>query len=455
MAMSPDDKHLYIGEFNSMVVLDRDADDGMLSLAGIVPGSGFEFAIARAPIFTKDSAFALTADSSSFSVFQRDTVSGMLTRIQIVEQPPGIDPCGGVDVSLSPDDQFLYLSCISGGSILIYQRDVITGTFSYLERIQRYENKVGLVARGTVSPDGQFYISLESLSANSSNGLLSILHRDALTGSLTYQDTISIPSGLNRHAEFSPDGGKFLSGSAIYDYSAETGKLALSAILDDPCMGAPQICWSVFSADGGLIFAGPIRRSGEDLIGPTAGYRSGYRVQCPLTPLTGCTPADAGAITINAPDEEQKRGVKIVFETDNAALADLGDPQGITDYAVCAYDSSAGPQQLRWTATLPGGMVQCGGPAAWYSTPTQYAMKLRGEYTPEGVAKANFKQKDGRVRMSVKGKGKFIRARSVPGSGAVNLVAQLLSSEGICWEITYQQQDVLKNDGTRYIARRR
>ncbi len=82
-------------------------------------------------------------------------------------------------------------------------------------------------------------------------------------------------------------------------------------------------------------------------------------------------------------------------------------------------------------------------------------MKLRGEYTPEGVAKANFKQKNGRLRMSVKGKGRFIRARSVPGAGSVNLVAQLISSEGNCWDVTYQEQDVLKSDGTRYMARRR
>ncbi len=454
LAMSPDERHIYIGDFNGMVVLNRGADDGLLSVSGIVPGSGIEFGFTRSPIFTRDGMFALTPDASTFSVFQRDLISGMLTRTQIVEQPPEVGYCAGGDLALSADNQYVYWSCIYDGSILLYQRDAITGDFSYVERIERYGENLGEVYRGVASPDGQFYISFEHEAGDRENSRLTTLRRDLVSGSLSYQSSILIPVARNYHSEFSPDGKMFLSGGGVYNYSADTGELSYLATLDDPCLGTPSMCWSTFSADGNLVLAGPIRRSGENLTAPTAVYRSGYRVQCSENPRTGCTPADAGAITINAPDEQNKRSIKVVFEAQSATLADLGDPQGTTDYAVCAYDNTFGRQQLRWTATLPGGLVQCS-PTAWYSSPTQYSMKLRGEYTPEGVAKANFKQKNGRLRMSVKGKGRFIRARSVPGAGSVNLVAQLISSEGNCWDVIYQEQDVLKSDGTRYMARRR
>lgn len=224
--VSSDGSHLYVAAFadGSVSVFTRDASTGLLSFTHKYVGNTTgAFAAELSP--DERHVYVAGANSSAITVYDRNATTGLLTLKQTLrESDATVSGISGVSgMSLSPDGENLYAAGTLGGTIAVFDRDLVTGQLSFSQSVPD-PNPVGAARTISVlaSPDGHHVVAMHDL-----YDAITLYRRDPVTGQLTTRQTLrdgfSGVDGLNGawDAEFSNDG-DFLYVVGAYDDAVVT-----------------------------------------------------------------------------------------------------------------------------------------------------------------------------------------------------------------------------------------
>jgi 6-phosphogluconolactonase (cycloisomerase 2 family) len=421
-ALSPDDKHLYVGDFfgNSLVAYSRDAGTGDLTfLAGYTDGvSGVEGLDTPWEVLVSpdgNNVYVAGAGDDAVAVLSRDSVTGELTFVEAQ-----VDGQGGVDgllgptfLALDPGGDHLYVSAEEG--VVVFERDSGTGALTFVEYEDQSAN-FGATIRGIavdLAGDHVYQAMDGPIPSTSALGALAVYERDSITGELTLGQVLS--HGV---AGTDLDGVEFL----------------------------------LLSPDGRHIYL-----SAEASTIATLQHTA---VECASAPLGGCfqptLPGAAKLLIKNDAFDPKDKVVSKWVRGEEVVLGDFADPASmLTDYALCLYDlgSPGGSLVFEGVAAAGGGCGKAstgGGTPCWKAKSTKgfgYKSKTRN---PHGlVAMKLLAGAAGKAKVIAKGKGEALPTPALPLTGPVE--AQVQNVNGTCWAATYSTPTV--NDGLLYKAK--
>ena len=150
VALAGDDRHLYVAgqQDNGIAILARDAnlmspDFGTLTFLDSLNNgedgiSGITQVSDLLLTASGEQLYAAGRGDSSIVVFQRDLVSGELTILESQQQGvSGVNGISGVSaLALSTDQAHLYASGPFDNSVAVFERDLVTGALTFLARVQ-------------------------------------------------------------------------------------------------------------------------------------------------------------------------------------------------------------------------------------------------------------------------------------------------------------------------------
>jgi len=174
---------------------------------------------------------------SAVAVFRRDRATGALTFVE--EQRQGVGGLQGLgraaSVVISPDGAHVYAAGSLDNAVVVFSRDGATGGLSFVEmKRDKVDGVAGLAGVNAlaVSPDGA-----NVYAASGQDNALAVLHRDGVTGALTFVEMQREGTGAVRGLKgaqavaVSPDGAHVyaVGGSdnavAVFSRQAATGAL--------------------------------------------------------------------------------------------------------------------------------------------------------------------------------------------------------------------------------------
>jgi predicted outer membrane repeat protein len=220
MALSPDGRFFYASGVNDdgLVVLRRNSDG---SLSGLLSGANFVQSYINSTDLNGAYGIALSPDgaylyatgylSDSLLVFRRDAIDGTLTFVEKLDAAsiPGLN--GVFRVTVSPDGVHVYTASWDSDSLTVFQRNPVDGRLTHLATYTDGVSGVdGLDAATSValSPDSQHVFATAY-----NDDAVTVFERDAATGLLTFVEAVKRDSGsglpaLNgaRDVAVSPDG---------------------------------------------------------------------------------------------------------------------------------------------------------------------------------------------------------------------------------------------------------
>jgi trimeric autotransporter adhesin len=228
IAVSPNGKHVYVGSISddSIVVFTREASTGQLTLVEVkqdgVEGSGDGLSGPSHIAISSDNRrlYVTGTRDNAVSVFDRNEDTGTLTFLTLqqddINNVDGLATATGVAVSF--DNRFIYVAGKDDDAIAVFTRDPEQGEIAYLDNYQNggEQNITGLSGAYsiTISPDNNhLYVASEL------NNAIVAFERNINTGALTYlatyQDGINGINGLGgvRDLAISPDGTRLYAAS--------------------------------------------------------------------------------------------------------------------------------------------------------------------------------------------------------------------------------------------------
>jgi hypothetical protein len=173
---------------------------------------------------------------------------------------------------------------------------------------------------------------------------------------------------------------------------------------------------------------------------------------CAPLPLEGCrTPRAALKSTLQIKDKTPDKSDGLTWKWAKGAAttaAELGDPLWTDRYALCMYGNADTTPTLLAELLAPAGGT-CKGKPCWKGVGKPAGSKgykyNDPDLTPHGILSINAKPgDDGKAQLQVKGKGATLRKPALPII-AFPLRVQL-QKDGACFEVTYEQADVTKNE---------
>ncbi|MEQ9882231.1 beta-propeller fold lactonase family protein [Pectobacterium brasiliense] len=222
LVQSKDGSSVYVaggsGSAYSLVQFSRDTTTGLLSYVGIVATqdvngvSGLDAAVSE--IVLSDDGTSLYAingvtptdgstNKNAVVFFSRDTTSGALTFVGSLVGSDTIPLRSPSGIVLSSDGTSAYISNLGNNSITVLSRDAETGTLDYVTTI----NKSTIAAdtnSAEIPPDDRYLNGLQDIVispdnrfvyvSSNSQGTVSIFSRDADSGELTYAGTLNLYS---------------------------------------------------------------------------------------------------------------------------------------------------------------------------------------------------------------------------------------------------------------------
>ncbi|MEI7341483.1 beta-propeller fold lactonase family protein [Pectobacterium brasiliense] len=222
LAQSKDGSSVYVaggsGSAYSLVQFSRDATTGQLSYVGVVATqgmngvSGLDAAVSEivlsddgTSLYTINGVTPTDGSTTKNAVvfFSRDTTSGALTFVGSLVGSDAIPLKSPSGIVLSSDGTSAYISNLGNDSITVLSRDAETGTLDYVTTI----NKSTIAAdtkSAEIPPDDRYLNGLQDIVispdnrfvyvSSNSQGTVSIFSRDVDTGALTYAGTLNLYS---------------------------------------------------------------------------------------------------------------------------------------------------------------------------------------------------------------------------------------------------------------------
>ncbi len=273
--VSPNGKHVYVTSFGDQAlnVFERDLVSGELEFVEFFKeGSGGVSGLisAYAPYVTPDGnhVYVTGLDSDGVVVFSRDNISGELEYVDTyIDGSNGVDGISGpTTMSASANGEYLFVAGSNEDAVAIFQRNTTSGTLSFLSMVQQGVSGVSGIAYPTylkVSEDGaNLYVTGF---ASASIGVFSI---DEVAGNLNFQSAetgagLGI-SGLDGNAAVavSPDGNfVYAAGNnddaiVVFERDDVSGMLTFVQEIEDASAtdGLNGINGIAISADGNYVY---------------------------------------------------------------------------------------------------------------------------------------------------------------------------------------------------------
>ncbi len=168
LALSAQGNHLYATGFfdNAVAVFSRDTNTGVLTFQQVIKNSdignnGLQGPNAIAVSPDNKHVYVASTTDNAIVVFTRDPSSGQLTLAEIQQNGVnGVEGLAGASaIAISSDNQRLYVTGTRDNAIVVFERDVNTGTLTFLQKQQDGVNNVDGLAGATavaVSKDNLF-----------------------------------------------------------------------------------------------------------------------------------------------------------------------------------------------------------------------------------------------------------------------------------------------------------
>jgi len=182
---------------------------------------------------------------------------------------------------------------------------------------------------------------------------------------------------------------------------------------------------------------------------------------CALQPRTGCRVSTGARLKIRLRSVSSQQ-VAWSWLKGTAPVSEFGNPTATTSYALCVYDEEALQAEHVLKLEAGAGGV-CPAKACWRtvgsSTPRGYRYRDR-EAHQDGVSKISLAGgKPDRDKLLFVAKGPVIPVPMPVSAAALfhqdqTVVAQLVNSDGFCWESSFAPADVRTNESDYYDARK-
>ncbi len=237
-AFSSDEKWLYVPGFidDSLVVLQRNASNGLLSFAQVVSATDTGLEALQGPyaVTTQDN-FVYVADFNSDAVLvlqQQGTDSSQLVLLDI--QQNGIGAVNGLNginhLTVSADGAQLYTSSALDSSVTVFDRDLSSGLLSFKQALRNENSEGGITGLNGAShvlssPDNQYVY------AAGGADMSVVTFKRGADGRLQYLQTLTDNNGLNNVSDLK------LSQNGDYLYAAATNNNALTLLGRTPSTG--------------------------------------------------------------------------------------------------------------------------------------------------------------------------------------------------------------------------
>jgi DNA-binding beta-propeller fold protein YncE len=479
VAVSPDDRHLYVTDHlgDSVLVFDTTSSPGPAFVGMVQDGVGGVDGLdgARAVTVSPDGANVYVVGNEGVAVFARDGVSGLLSFVEL--QAAGVR-LGGETLHVTADGRHVYANTNlgSGAWLAAFDRDAGTGALTLLQSYPMAETAV-------FSPDERF---LHFLFADR----IATYARDPVSGLLTDLGATSGPD-LSIHdrpngGAVSPDGRHlYFAGSTRFNGVITGGVWQADR---DPATGSVQFTklqlvgtayplgGLVISANGGQLFGDPAIALARD---PKSG-RVGVSDEVSLPDATErlALSHDERRLyvvsnTFQAPDLVSVLDVSPCspFHKAKLALGHVGaDPDPTNDTLVAkgrtvlsaaslaALDPAttgvaidlrdAGGAQI-FSASIPGGAFGGGGTAGWTSGPPAWIYLDKTAAPAGGIRKVILRDLSTRTPgvIDVKVAGKNGTYPAVPGQEPLFLRVDL-GVPDVCGLATFPVAGECAFDGT-------
>ena len=268
--LSPDDRHLYVGTHDALVVFAVDPAthaltwvqslfDGFGGIRGLEPSHGLAFGPGG------DTVYVSGAELDGFGGYMnatllamsRDPSTGELALEQILDGE-GLDRVAvAADVWASPDGGYVY--AVGVGGLVVFERDPASGSLSFLQVEGTGGNEFA------ASPDGKFFYvfhndDIEIFSRHEGSGRVDLVHSGELEVESIWRVTAAQVSLDSRFLYLaSSNHFPYLGGLSVYSRDLETGQLQLvETHFDDP-QGDAEVTETqsvVVSPDGRHVYVG-------------------------------------------------------------------------------------------------------------------------------------------------------------------------------------------------------
>jgi 6-phosphogluconolactonase (cycloisomerase 2 family) len=419
-------------------------------------------------VVSPDDSHVYVLGSDELIVFSRTPPGCDLGFVQLI--PKGTSAVHGAEaVTVAPDGGQVYVAARSENSVVILDRNAVSGEVSEIAVVPAAECTTGpsigapCNSNADCGQGGMCTVNIEPLKnardlAFSADGVhlyvagggLPVFSRDAGTGLLTLVDDGDLDVfglGSGRGVAVSPDGAHvYRVGGQLVLFTRDAGTGEVSP---------------AHTQDGGRAVA----VSGDSAFVYTAGGKPALvvydllpTVECPSAPAGGCrTTIVAASSTIVLKDSAKDKADRTIWKWRKGAatsVVEFGDLTATDSLAFCVYDESGGGGATELVLQVlvgPGGECLRGGR-------TQLCWELKGERLkyksknriPNGADSITLKAGDvGKTSIKFKGVREPLEMPALPLSPTVTV--QLQSSNGLCWAAEYST--ALRNDAAQYKAR--
>jgi cysteine-rich repeat protein len=162
---------------------------------------------------------------------------------------------------------------------------------------------------------------------------------------------------------------------------------------------------------------------------------------CRGAPLIGCratTVAGKASVQIISRLNSEKNRLQWKY-TPGAATpkADFGNPTTTTSYQFCVWEEIGGDPRLSASYAIPASGT-CGFKPCWKESSGGFKYSDKA-HTSAGISSLLLKQglAPGKTKIILGGKGANMSVPVLPLIQSPNVVMQLISSDGVCWETRY------------------
>ncbi|MDF2455799.1 MAG: hypothetical protein K0R51_1792 [Cytophagaceae bacterium] len=187
--VSSDGKNVYVGSMsdNAVAVFTRNASTGALTYLechkdGVAGVDGLANVTALTVSADGHHVYACGGDDNAIALFSRNSGTGALTYLQMVQSSSYLE--GGNGIMCSSDNLNIYVAVYGSNALVVYNRNPVTGFLTFLQVFQQLY-KYSAADQVAMSPDGKnLFLTAQG------EGTIYVFSRDLTTGMLTVVDHV-------------------------------------------------------------------------------------------------------------------------------------------------------------------------------------------------------------------------------------------------------------------------